>query len=138
MQFGIYEILQKVSEEKTAANQIDVLHKYDNPTLRKILQLVFDPNVSFLLPKKINYTPNKLPDCQNVLYTEAKKLYLFIKDGHPTLDQTKREKLFKVLLGNLNANDAILMMAVKDKKLPFANIRRRTIEKAFPGLIPHE
>ena len=111
MQIGISEILEQVNKTSSPSKQIELLTKYDNSTLREVLRHVFDPRIKFLLPKVVKYTPNKLDDTHNMLYYEARKLYLFTDGGHNTLDQKK------------------------NNKLPYSNIKKRTIEKAFPGLI---
>jgi hypothetical protein len=71
-----------------------------------------------------------------MLYAEARRMYLFVKGGHPTLTQEKREKLFHDFLSNLSVDDAELMMCVKDKYLPYPTLTEDVIREIFPSLLP--
>ena len=69
-----------------------------------------------------------------MLYTEARRLYLFIEGGNPNLTQLKRESMFVDLLQSINPEDAKLLISIKDKKLPYKGLSSKTVLKAFPGL----
>ena len=115
---------------------IDWLYKNDSPALRAILKYAYDPKVKFILPEGAPpYKQNQLPDLQSVLYSELRKLYLFVEGGNPNLKQTRREYLFIQLLENLDKEDAELIVAVKDKKIPYKGITAKLVKEAFPGLI---
>ena len=134
---GINEILQRASEERDISRRILWLQQNDSPTLRAVLQGAYDPNVKWQLPAGAPpYKPNDLVDQQHRLYTETRKLYLFIEGGNPNLNQLRREALYIEFLESLDPGDAKLMLAVKDKILPYANITREVVNCAFPGLIP--
>ena len=81
------------------------------------------------------YKENDLVDQESVLYSESRRLYLFTEGGNPNLKQTRREYLFIQLLESIDKEDAKLMIAVKDKKLPYKGINVDIVNKAFPGLI---
>jgi len=68
------------------------------------------------------------------MYTEARRLYLFIEGGNPNLTQLKRESMFIDLLQSISPDDAKLLVAAKDKKLPYEGLTSATVLKAFPGL----
>ena len=62
MRLLISEVLQKVSNAKTKAEQIKLLHEYNTQTLRSILIWNFDESVKSLLPEgEVPYTPNEAP-----------------------------------------------------------------------------
>jgi len=133
MHLGISEILKKADEAPTKEDKIRVLHENHSLVLKMILAYAFDPDIKFLLPPgPVDYRPNDLPDNQNILYIEARRLYLFIEGGHPTLKQDKREALFAMFLESLDAADAELMVAVKDKTLPYKSIDWALVQAAYP------
>ena len=133
---SISEVLSKAAQQPSEDKQIEYLHNNDSTTLRIILQSALHPQVKFLLPETDPpYTPGETLDAQGMLHTEVRKMYLFVAGGHQTLKQARREQLFIQMLEQLDPEDAKLMLAVKNKTLPYP-LSYDTIEKAFPGLIP--
>ncbi|NDB83826.1 MAG: hypothetical protein EB127_14045, partial [Alphaproteobacteria bacterium] len=59
----------------------------------------------------------------------------FLEGGNNDLTKLKREQLFIGLLESLDKEDAKLLCAVKDKKLPYKGITQQVVKDAFPGLI---
>lgn len=119
-------------------DKISALRANQSPAMLQILKYTFDPNIKFLLPKgDPPYNPLEF-DEPGRLYVEARKLYLFIEGGHPTLNQLKRESLFIALLENINPEDANLILAMKDKKSPLKGLTKNLVSTAFPGLIPDD
>lgn len=134
---GISEILQRASTTLEDDLRVVWLRQNDTPTLRTILRGALDPNVKWLLPEgNPPYKPCDLLDQHHRLYTETRKLYLFVEGGNPDLKQLRREALFIELLESLDPMDAKLMLAVKDKHLPYPGVTIDIINAAFPGLIP--
>ena len=130
MKLGLAEILKKASDFEKKIDKIDWLYRNDSPALRAILKYAYDPKVKFILPEGAPpYKQNQLPDLQSVLYSELRKLYLFIEGGNPNLKQTRREYLFIQLLENLDKEDAELIVAVKDKKIPYKGITKKFVEE---------
>lgn len=139
MQPSISEILAKVDSTKKVADKVSLLQKHYSPVLIEILRHAFDPSIKFLLPEgEPPYRPSLLHESQGALFTQARKLYLFVEGGHPTLTQIKREVLFIEFLETLDPLDAKLIIAVKDKKLPYKSIDVKLVRKAFPNFLPIE
>lgn len=134
MKLSISEILELVDGAPTKASKKQTLLDYASPQLITILRHFFDPTVKFLLPEKIDYEECDLPDQEGVLYTNCRILYLFVERGHPNLSQRRREELFKQFLSGLAPADARLMLALKDKKMPYASINRKLVKEAFPDI----
>ena len=77
---SIYELLEEVSKVKTAEQKIQKLREVDNGVLRMILKYALDPNIEFALPKgEPPFKPCPFLDQQGMLYTEARRLYLFVR-----------------------------------------------------------
>ncbi len=137
MKKSISEILKEVETYPAQVDKIEFLRKNDSHVLRTILQCAFDPAIKFLLPEGVpaGYKPEPFGDAQNMLYARCRELYLYIEGGHKTLDQEKREKLFLAFLMSIDAEDAQLMCAVKDKHIPYRGVTPELVSMAFPGLL---
>ncbi len=138
MQIGLCEFLTKVSKLKRTQEKIDALKANDSLPLRIILQCAFDPDVKFILPEgEPPYKPNELLDQQHILVKECEKMKYFVQGlGHDMLAQAKREMMFVELLERVDPEDAKLLVAIKDKKLPMKGITLDHVLNALPGLIP--
>lgn len=134
---GIAEILQEVSSKDNIKPKAEELRKHsDNNALRMFLSYALHPNVEWLLPEgEPPYKPlHKDEDAQGILYNRVKKLNMFVKNGgYDHLKPLKREQLFIQLLEAVDPDDAKLLIAAKDKKIPYPGITPHMIEKAWPG-----
>lgn len=136
---SIYEILEAVSKCKTSTEKVNVLRALCGPPVKALLKYALDPNIRFMLPTgDTPYKPCQQLDQHGRLFTEMRRIYLFIENGHPTLKQVQRETLWIQLLESIEPNDAKLLNCVKDKKLPFKGITAKLINEAWPGLIPEK
>lgn len=136
MVVGLYEFLEKVGKLRKTQQKIDALKANDSLPIRIILQGAFDPKVVWLLPPgDPPYTPNELVDQQHVLIKEIEKLKYYIQGFHDNLNQNKREAMFIELLERVDPNDAKLLCAIKEKKMPFPGITLEHVITALPGLI---
>jgi hypothetical protein len=137
MKLSISEILKKTSQLSDVSKRVQYLRENDSQALRTILTGVFSPYVRWILPEgEPPYKPCDLVDQHHRLYTEARKMYLFVEGGNPNLNQLRREALFIELLESLDPEDAKLCIAMKDRKMPYPNITLEVVNLAFPGLIP--
>ena len=136
MKLGVAEILKKASEITDENQRIDWLRKNNSVALESMLRGAYDPKIVWLLPEGAPpYKVNDLVDQQNRLYTEARKLYLFIEGGNPNLKQLRREALFIELLETLDPEDAKLLLAVKEKHIPYPGVTKEVVAKAFPNIL---
>ena len=136
MKLGIAEILERVSKEETKEAKIELLRKHDSVPIRTVLKAALDPSIKWALPKgEPPYKPCEFLDQENMLYSETRRLYLFIEGGNSNLKPMKREALFIGLLESLAPADAKLLCAAKDKKIPYKGITVKLVNEAYPGLI---
>ena len=62
MKLLISEVLQKVSNAKTKADKIELLHQHNTAALRTVLIINFDESVESMLPGgDVPFTPNDAP-----------------------------------------------------------------------------
>jgi hypothetical protein len=136
MKLSVAEILKRASEMKDENARVQWLRNNNSVALESVLRGAFDPRIKWLLPEgNPPYKPNDLVDQQNKLYAEARKLYLFIEGGNPNLKQIRRESLFIELLEAVDPEDAKLLLAIKDKHLPYPGVTPEVVSKAFPGIL---
>lgn len=133
------EVLRKVSNAKTKQEKINLLRQHNSTALRQILIWNFDESVKSMLPEgDVPYTPNDAPagTDHTRLEHEYKGLYRFVKGGADSLPNLKRESLFVQLLEGLHAEEAELLVLVKDHKLTdkYKRITKAVIAEAFPQI----
>ena len=139
MKLGISEVLKKATEIKDDEARVAFLRQNTSTTLHMILRGAFDPTIKWQLPEgDPPYKPCDLVDQQHRLFTEARKLYLFVEGGNPNLKPMRREQLYIELLETVDPEDAKLLLAIKNKHLPYPGVTPAIVNQAFPGLIPNE
>lgn len=139
VRISISEIINQCSKFKTADEKVEWLKKNDSQPLRQVLQVTYDKdNVEWLVPDTPPpWTKNEYEDeAKALLYKEARRLKIFLKGGgYDNLDQVKRESLFISLLEDIDNDDADLLANYSIAQKPFKGLQKKTINKAFPGLI---
>lgn len=134
-----YEIFEEVEKASTKKDKIATLQKYSSPALKVILGYTYDPNIKWLLPE--GTPPYKAlenhQDAEGRLVAETKKFYLFIEgpsDAQRNLTPLRREQLFIGMLESIDPRDALVLIGMKERKLPFKSITRKLVAEAFPNL----
>lgn len=137
VRISITEILEKAAGMKAAKDKVAALREHDNSALRILLKYTYDDSIEFLVPDTPPpWTPNEYEDeAKSLLYTEARRLKIFIKGGgYDHLNQIKREQLFISLLEDVDNDDAKTLCTMISKK-PFKGLSKKVIQEAFPDLI---
>jgi len=139
MRLGISEILIKASKLSKNQEKIDFLRQNYSQPLGTVIKYMLDPNVKFALPEGAPpYKKNDLTGQETRLYSEVRKLYLFLEGCPKNINKIRREALFIEMLENVDPNDAELLVAMKDKKLPYKGLSVKLVKEAYPGLIEEE
>lgn len=126
--YWILDYTSKLDE----GEQVKCLQVNDTQPLRIILQYCFHPAAKWDLPEgKPPYKPSDYTNLDSRLYTETKRLYIFLEGTN--IPKLKKESLFIELLETIHPKDAELLLSIKEKKLPYP-IKPKTIQKAFPGI----
>ena len=134
----ISEVLRKVSNAKTKQEKISLLRQYNSNALRQLLIINFDDSVVSVMPEgDVPYTPNEAPagTDHTRLEHEYRGLYRFFKGG-AKLPGLKRESMFVQLLEGLHADEAELLVLVKDGRLgdKYKRITKAVVSEAFPQI----
>ena len=134
----IHEILELVSQQKTAAKKIEVLQEYRTEALTAVLIWNFDNSVVSLVPEgDVPYEKNDVPvgTDHTSLRKEWKNLYHFVQGGNATLSTMRIESMFIKILEGLHPSEAEIICLVKDKRLNSKyKMTKSIVEKAFPDI----
>jgi len=131
----IHEILKAV-DELTGPAKIQALRENWSPALAAVLKYALDPSVKWALPAGVPPIERREETIEpDVLRVDARRLYLFVEGGHPTLKPKRREQLFVNMIKIMSAEEAGLVIAIKDKKWPFKTITAKLVNEAIPGSV---
>ncbi len=132
----ISEIFTKINNAKDKPKKIEVLRQYDTPGMRMILKGAFDPKIEWDLPPGTPpYIANEAPAGteHTFLEVEAKRLYNFAKGGNDQLNKIRKETLFIQMLEGLHADEAKVLIDVKNKTLnkTYKGLTSEMVKEAF-------
>ena len=135
----ISEILRKISNAKTKKEKVDLFKKHNSPALRQLMIINFDESMlSDLAEGDVRYTPNDAPvgTDHTRLEQEYRGVYRFFKGGDSRIKSLKRETMFVQLLEGLSAEEAELLVLVKDGRLneKYKRITKAVVSEAFPSI----
>ena len=140
-EFNVRETFEEIAKAKTREEKREVLKKRENFATKALLQLNFHPNVKWLLPPGAPpYMPSTEGDItSNSLHFEIKKLDYYTDPSPHSLDELpmlRRESMFVGLLERLDPQDAVLLIAIKDKKLSYKGLTYKLVKDTWPDLLP--
>lgn len=134
-QLSFSEILEKVEATGSRKNKIEMLKKYYTKQLHEALAFGYDDRIKWLLPEgEPPYEPLESHDAKSGLMQEIRKqkLYYFVQGGKaPDLKQHRREMMFLDLLESIDPKDAKLLLALKNKQIPYRGVTKKLIEDAY-------
>ena len=137
MKEGIAEILQKISKQKTKKDKMSMLlkSKDSTPHIFTMLKYIFNQSILWDLPEGSPpyKSQPKEADLQNVLYSDFRRVKIFMKGEYPQMKPMKREILFIEFLESLDPDDAKLVIAMKDKKSPYKGLTKKLICDTYPN-----
>lgn len=133
---SMYELLEKCCQFKEQSRRVEALRYNQSEAMKAILQYMFHPEVEFLLPDTDPpYTPSTF-NSKGVLEHNIRKLNYFVRGGTTNMPQGKREMLFVQFLEDVDPQDAVLLLHLKEKKSPIKNLNKDIAIAAFPELFP--
>ena len=140
----ISEILANLAEFKgkdSTKKKVEWLQKNTSSTLAMVLHHAFDPKIVYKLPPgappyKVSDAPAGLGEAS--LYPETRRLSYLFHNPPPGLRKSQLEGLFISLLEGLHADEAKIVLAMKDKTLHklYPALTEDIVRKAFPALLP--
>ena len=160
----VFEVLEVVSSQRSAAKKVEVLKKYEHNSIKAVLIWNFDESVVSVVPEgEVPYgDPNEQSaydgslsrnianevkggqsatgqDLDGRNKTSLRKewniLYNFVKGGNDSLTKTRREMMFINLLRGLHPKEAELLCLVKDKLLTTKyKLTKANVSEAYPDI----
>ena len=133
-----FEIFESIQSADKQADRVRILQENESYELKTILQGAFRPDIKFDLPPGAPpYTPS--PNPAGVNFTPLRKQVDVLSRlvvGNNTFNRIKKEMAFIKFLENVHANDAEILIAMKDKKLhkKYPLLTVSLVKKAFPNL----
>jgi hypothetical protein len=127
----------KLAEADTEENAALVLKNNRTPALLTVLQYAFHPDAVFdvQLPEKftLNIMPKGYADMS--LFSEARRLYIFLK-SYDRISGKKKTELLLTLLENLPSDEAILVRDIVTGVFRReSGLTPEIVEQAFPLLL---
>ena len=105
----------------------------------ELMQSSGNPNIKFLLPPGAppyrDYQGDTNEPNPTYLYSQIRKLYLFIEGGRKDLNQVKREQIFITMLEAIHPREAELLLQVKEKKIKCKGLTYNLVKETFPDLL---
>jgi hypothetical protein len=134
--FTLHEIFTVANDVKNKKEKItflrDMAVRYRS--IKTILAYAYDSNIVFLLPEKIEYKPCEFIETKYKLHKDVNTLLWYFIDPDK-LSQTRRNQMFLDILETVDPHDALLLLAVKDKKIPYKTLTKKLIMETFPDII---
>ena len=133
-----FEIFEQIQKTKTIADRITILQENESYELKTILQGAFCSNIVFDLPAGAPpFTPSLLP--AGILWSSMRKQLQVLPKllvQNSAVNKIKKEKLFILLLENVHASDAEILIAMKDKSLhkKYSYVTPAVVAAAFTNL----
>ena len=98
-------IIETAAAFKKIEERAEFLRKHDSTALQTVLKYGLDPKIKWALPEGAPpYKECQALDIEGMLYSEARRLYLFVEGGNQNLTKLKREMLFINMLESLHVN----------------------------------
>ena len=135
MKIGMAELFEQAAKKRAKKDKIAALQEARHqPHFFTMLKYIFKENILWDLPEG---TPPykaqvKETDLQHVLFSEFRRIKIFMMGEYPQMKPIKRETLFIEFLESLDPDDAKLIIAMKDKKSPYKGLTKKTVLEAFP------
>lgn len=130
----VYEVLKNASRLSKKEDRISYLRENNSLGLRDVLKIAFDDAVKLDLPEGVPpYDPAK-PESVPSSLKKLTKRFRYLVFGN-NVNQMKKETIFIGMLEVMHPEDALLVIAAKDKALDIKGITKSLIKEAFPGLI---
>jgi len=139
MEREVFEIFEDFTKLKTRKDKISFLKEQGNqvPAVQDVIRGIFDDRLKFCLPEgKPPYIPNKSESVPSSLRKLHREFGNFVEGARSQqLGQLRVETKFIQLLESVHAEDALIVLSMKDKKSPVKGLTKKIVEEAFPTLL---
>ncbi len=131
---SLSKILKTTSEIAGKEEKIKYLRDNMTRPLAILIEMAYRGDTVWNLPEgDPPYKPSEY-DNPGALIKEVRRLYMFVDDNQPNLHKIKRERLFIDILEFVDKDDAVLLLGVKNGKLPYNRLTKKFMQEALPEL----
>ncbi len=139
MEKEVFEIFEDFTKLKTRKDKITFLQEQGSrvPAIKDVIRGTFDDRLKFCLPEgKPPYNPNRPESTPSTLRKLHREFGDFVEGARSSkLGQLRVETKFIQLLESIHAEDALIVLSMKDKKSPVKGLTKKLVEEAFPTLL---
>ena len=139
MEKEVFEIFEDFTKLKTRKDKITFLQEQGSrvPAVKDVIRGTFDDRLKFCLPEgKPPYNPNRPESTPSTLRKLHREFGDFVEGARSSkLGQLRVETKFIQLLESIHAEDALIVLSMKDKKSPVKGLTKKLVEEAFPTLL---
>ena len=139
MEKEVFEIFEDFTKLKTRKDKITFLQEQGSrvPAIKDVIRGTFDDRLKFCLPEgKPPYNPNRPESTPSSLRRLHREFGDFVEGARSSkLGQLRVETKFIQLLESIHAEDALIVLSMKDKKSPVKGLTKKLVEEAFPTLL---
>ena len=145
---GVQTCALPISKAPNKKAKVEKLKELDNPVLRGVLSINFDPNIVLDLPEGDPPYKGSDPDIpygpdinDSNLYAEFKRMYLMVKNHPsrpPTLRRMQVENIWIQILEACHHTESKMLCQMKSRELSkvYKGLTYDVVAEAFPGLLP--
>ena len=133
-----HEIFEKIQKARGPKERLVILKEQSSFTIRTLLQINFSPWLKFDLPEGTPpYTEDKNPPQNSASRVEKAVKQFSVLVLSSKQSKVKKEMRFIQMLESVNAEDAKIFAACKDKNLTslYNKVNRKLVNDVFPNLI---
>lgn len=125
----VHEIFEEASQITSGEERAQYLRDQFGPLIHVLESIVVNTfMIEWKLPEgKPPYTPSPFEEPGN-MYRESKKFYIW---SDHRIDEKRREKLFIETLEYLPPKDALILLAMKENKLPYPRLTENFFRRYF-------
>lgn len=126
------EIFEVIDALKTHTERVEELKKIPTAMV-EFLKWTFDPSIKIQINAgELKYRPMPYHDgLESFMYRNIRNFYIFL--GEITI---KKIQAFERMLESVSARDALLLIGMVNKKLPYLHINLKLVSEAFPDMFP--
>ena len=139
MEKEVFEIFEDFTKLKNRKDKISFLQTQGQqvPAIKDVIRGCFDERLKFVLPVgKPPYNPNRPESVPSTLRNLHRDFGDFVEGARSTqLGKLRVETKFIQLLESIHAEDALIVLSMKDKKSPVKGLTKKLVEEAFPNLL---
>jgi hypothetical protein len=122
----IFEILDAVNEAQTREEKMKILGDNDCLSLRDIMKINFDKNITIHVSKNINWLSK---DTHDTNLKDITKYLVPLSKG--TIEQGRADASFKSMLERIHPADAVYLEQAAHKKLKVKGLTEKLIKSVW-------